>query len=60
MARVLDLVEGAQRGERFGLDERCVAGEDEDVFVALDGVLRALDGVAGAALLGLLDEVDAR
>jgi hypothetical protein len=40
-------------------DERHVAREHQNVLVAGDGLARALDGVAGAALLGLLDETNA-
>jgi hypothetical protein len=56
---LLGVVEGGQRGQGLGVNERSVAGEDQDVFVAGDGFAGTLDGVAGAALLGLVDEMDA-
>ena len=40
-------------------DEGHVAREHQNVLVAGDGLARALDGVAGAELVGLLDELDA-
>ena len=48
----------------FGPDEGDVAGEDEEIFGwrgagELEDGLEHLDGVAGAALLGLQDELDA-
>jgi hypothetical protein len=54
-------VEGAEGFEGGGFDERDVAGEDEEVFggsLAGGGEVRfeLLEGVAGAALLGLQDE----
>ena len=56
---VLGQVEGDECGEGLGGDEGGVAGEDEEVLVACDRVFCALDSMTGAALLGLVDEVDA-
>ena len=59
---VLGEVEGAERGEGGGLDEGDVAREDEEVFGwggAGEVGFELLEGVAGAALLGLEDELDA-
>ena len=52
-------VEGMEGVDGFRLDERDVAGEDQDVCVGGDGGLGALDGVAGAELVLLEDEADA-
>ena len=57
-------VEVADGGDGFGADERDVAGEDEEMFGEgcageLEVGFEHLDGVAGAALLGLEDELDA-
>ena len=61
---MLGEVEVADGGEGFGADEGDVAGEDEEVFgkgSAGEGEVgfEHLEGVAGAALLGLQDELDA-
>ena len=44
--------------DRLMADQRHVAREHENVFVAGDSLARALDGVAGAALLNLLHKGD--
>src|SRR6185437_8857386 len=51
-------MEIAQAGNCFRLEQRHISGEDEQRIVAVDGGLGGLDGVAGSALLSLLDEVD--
>ena len=61
---VLAEVDVADSGDGFGADEGDVAGEDEQMFrEGLAGELEVgfehLEGVAGAALLGLQDELDA-
>ena len=40
-------------------NQRHVAGEHQNILVALNGRPRALNRVAGAELLGLLDKADA-
>ncbi len=45
--------------QRFVLDQRHIAGENQDVLVPRDRLARALNGVAGSALLFLLDELHA-
>ena len=61
---VLGEMEVADGGDGFGADEGDVAGEDEEVlgergFVEGEEGLEHLHGVAGAALFGLEDELDA-
>ena len=60
---MLAKVEVADGGDGFGADEGDVAGEDEEVFGEwgageLEVGFEHLHGVAGAALLGLEDELD--
>ena len=57
--RLLSLVELPELLEGLRADERHVSGEHQNVLVAGDGFARTLDGVASAALFGLLDETDA-
>jgi hypothetical protein len=57
----MDVADG---GDGFGADEGDVAGEDEEMpgersLVEGEEGFEHLDGVAGAALLGLEDELDA-
>ncbi len=61
---VLAEMDVADGGDGFGADEGDVAGEDEEMFREgrageLEVGLEHLHGVAGAALLGLEDELDA-
>ena len=58
--RLLGLVKLPELLDRLRPDERHIAGKHQNVLVAGDGFACALDGVAGAALLCLLDEADAR
>ena len=60
---MLAKVEIADGGDGFGADEGHVAGEDEEMFWErgageLEVGFEHLHGVAGAALLGLEDELD--
>jgi hypothetical protein len=57
--RLLGLMELPEPLDGLRADQRHVAGEHQNVLVAGDGLAGALDGVAGAALLGLLDEANA-
>jgi hypothetical protein len=57
--RVLGLVKLPELPDGLRADERGVAGEHQDVLVAGDGLSGALDGVAGAVLLFLIDEANA-
>ena len=52
-------MEVEQAGDGLGRDLRGVAGENDDVVVGGERRLRDHQGVAGAALLGLQDEIDA-
>ena len=56
---VLVEVEVEQAGDGLGGDLRGVAGENDDVIVGGECGLRDHQSVAGAALLGLQDEIDA-
>ena len=51
-------VEIAHRGDGLRPDERHVATEHEDMIVAGERLAALHEGVSGAALLGLLDELD--
>src|SRR5260370_18637848 len=52
-------VEVERLGDGLGRDLGGVAGENDDMVVGRERGLRNHEGVAGAALLGLPDEVDA-
>ena len=52
-------MEVEQAGDGLGRDLRGVAGENDDVVVGRERRLRDHESVAGAALLGLQDEIDA-
>ena len=49
----------AEALESRGTDERSVAGENKDVVIVFDGILRAHHGMAGTALLALVDKIHA-
>ena len=58
--RLLGLMKAPKPRDSLGADQRRVAGEHQNVLVAGDGLAGALDGVAGAALLCLFNEANAR
>ena len=56
----LSVVEGAQLLNGLGGDQRCVAGKHDDLLVWRESFACDHQGVAGASLLGLQDEINAR